>query len=653
MGGQHGEVKSLDPALSGTDWAGVQPRFFDGFGRERTVDADVIEAMHVAMGIEGPPVPPATIVMIAGSPPRSVPGGSMVVLEDGSEVERAGGHPNPTVRGDGSWQLPVDLPVGYHRLVDEQGVGRPLLVSPGRCYLPPDLRVWGVTAQLYAARRSTSWGIGDLGDLAVLVEWAQSRGAGLVGLNPLHAPTPSPSPPNSPYSPSTRRWLDPMLIDLDTVPGFADLADAGRWRSEGVALNHQTDSRGWLTIDRSAVWAVKRGALEAVWAATKDRPSIEFHQFCRRGGAPLERWGAFCTIADGLGQPDWSRWPAELQRPQTDAVRRVVDAESDRVRFWCWLQWLADQQLSLAGTCLDQKLTMTDLAVGFAPDGFDAWEWQDLIAPGVRIGAPPDPLGRDGQDWGLPPFIPRRLDGVGYQPFAETLRTVLRHARGLRVDHVMGLFRLYWIPPGMEPSRGAYVHFVDQDLLHVLAIESTRAAAIVVGEDLGTVEPGVRDVLGQAGVLSTRLLWFEDQPPSTWPAQSMAAVTTHDLPTIAGVWSGADLRDLDAAAVTIPPDGDHELRHRLRVAASSPDDAATDQIVVAAQAAVAASPAMVATVALDDLAGAVHRPNVPGTIDQHPNWRIPLPVPLDSLGESTLANSVGDAMSATRARPVS
>ncbi len=294
---------------------------------------------------------------------------------------------------------------------------------------------------------------------------------------------------------------------------------------------------------------------------------------------------------------------------------------------------------------------MADLAVGFAADGADAWEWQDLLAPGVRIGAPPDLLGPDGQDWGLPPFVPGRLRDVAYRPLAETIRAVACHARGLRIDHVMGLFRLFWIPPGLGATDGAYVRFSGSEVLEVVALESARSGALVVGEDLGTVEPGVRELLADAGVLSTRLLWFEDGAPSSWPTQAMAAITTHDLPTVAGVWSGTDLADQRAAGVTVAADGDADMRHRLRGAAGVDDGAPSDVVIVGAHRHLAEAPAMIVTAALDDLVGAEHRPNLPGTIDEHPNWRIPLPVSVDDLADHPLAEDVAETLGTGRGRP--
>jgi 4-alpha-glucanotransferase len=631
---------SVDPVPEPGE-IGVDAGYRDAFGTWRTPSPEALRAIARAMGHEGGRTPATTtpivavrvdrhLVTVDGGGPVLVPAGATVRLEDGTTLAPGTG-------------LEPDLPVGHHALVAADGTERPLLVSPGRCLQPDGLRTWGVTAQLYAARSPRSWGIGDLDDLATLLAWCRGHGAGIVGLNPLHAPSPTPRPPDSPYSPSSRRWRDPLLVAIEQVPGFAVLPDAEERVRAGRRLNDGD------RIDRTAAWAAKRDALRELWRRFRHRSDPAFDRYLVAHGDDVIRWGAFCTVVEDAvrsgGSADWRRWPAELRRPDAPGMDRVARDQTDEVRFWGWVQWLVDRQLAATGA---DDLVLSDLAVGFAADGFDAWEWQDLVADGVRIGAPPDLLGPDGQDWGLPPFVPRHLAAVGYQPLAATLRAAFRHARGVRVDHVMGLFRLYWIPPGLDATDGAYVRFPGTELLHVLAIESHRAGGLVVGEDLGTVEDGVRETLADAAVLSTRLLWFEDRDPREWPRQAMAAITTHDLPTVAGIWTGHDLADLHAAGVTVPPDGDELFRHRLRVTASCDDGASLEHVIVEAHRAVAESPAVVATAALDDLVAAPRRPNVPGTIDEHPNWRLPLPVTVDDLTGHPLAERVAEVMGATR-----
>ncbi|WP_421119530.1 4-alpha-glucanotransferase [Aquihabitans daechungensis] len=563
------------------------------------------------------------------APVRSA-GRSTLHLEDGTRL--------PVTAGG----IRRDLPLGYHRIETDAGGTAPeiehLIVAPPRAHLDDDLRIWGLTAQLYAARSRRSWGMGDLSDLARLIDWATERGAGMIGLNPLHASANVGPPANSPYSPSSRRWRDPLYLDVSRLDHRAG-PDAGAAAAAGAAQN------AGERIDRTAVWELKRSVLEAAWADGVADPAFDRYRVER--GEALTRWGTYCALAEHHGA-SWPGWPEEVRHPDQPGVRRFAQDHADRVAFWSWLQFLIEEQFAASGSA---DVVVTDLAVGFAPDGFDAWEWQDLLADGCRIGAPPDLLGPDGQDWGLPPFVPWRLRDQGYQPFAETLRANLRHARGLRVDHVMGLLRLLWIPPGMGAADGAYVRWHGSELLDIVALESHRAGAFVIGEDLGTVDPGIQDLLRERGLLSTRLLWFEDDAPHDWPHQAMAAITTHDLPTVAGVWTGIDLADQRDAGVTVPDNGDDDFRHRLRVAASCGDDAPVDHVVVESYRKLAESPCMVVTAALDDLLGAEHRPNVPGTIDEHPNWRIPLPAPIDDLPTAPLADRIVDAISAGRSAP--
>ncbi|MFN8018352.1 MAG: 4-alpha-glucanotransferase [Acidimicrobiales bacterium] len=626
------------PPDEGIDLWGIQAGYHDVFGRWSPTAPATAAALRAAMGAEGPDQPgppratPLRVVRVGEEATTEVTERATLFLEDGSTVRLRHG------------RLPRDLPLGVHRVEAEAGRSAPhvehLVVAPDRARVP-EVRRWGITAQLYATRSRRSWGIGDLRDLGDLVSWTEARGGATVGLNPLHAHSPGGPPPNSPYSPSSRRWLDPIYLDVEALapptppPGWDDAVAAGR------AL------AGTERIDRAAAWEAKLAALALAWPAHRADPELAAWR-AERGGA-LDLWATYCAIAEVHG-PSWPAWPEDLRRPRTPAVARFAadSARADRVAFWAWLQWCAERQLAAAGA---GRTVITDLAVGFAADGFDAWDWQDLLATGVHVGAPPDLLGPDGQDWGLPPLVPWKVRGLAYAPVRETLRANLRHGIGVRIDHVMGLLRLFWIPPGGRPADGAYVHGVGSELVDLVALESARAGGLVVGEDLGTVEPGTRDLLRERGLLSTRLLWFEDEPASAWPTQAQASITTHDLPTVAGAWTGTDLADQRAAGVTVPADGDELFRHRLRVAGACDDSATVDHVAVAAHAAIGSSPCLLATAALDDLLGAVHRPNVPGTIDEHPNWRIPLPHPIEALDEQPLASAIVEAIGQTRPHP--
>ncbi|HWC39187.1 MAG TPA: 4-alpha-glucanotransferase, partial [Acidimicrobiales bacterium] len=312
-----------------------------------------------------------------------------------------------------------------------------------------------------------------------------------------------------------------------------------------------------------------------------------------------------------------------------------------RVRFHEWLQWLLDRQLTSASTSVR---LVQDLAVGVDPTGADAWMWQDVLAAGMAVGAPPDAFNRLGQDWGLPPFDPWRLRAAGYQPFVQTVRANLRSRGGLRVDHVMGLFRQYWVPAGTDPRHGAYVRYPWEDLLHILALESERADAFVVGEDLGTVEPFVRHELAKRNVLSSRVLWFEKGGPASFPSHSMASISTHDLPTVSGVWTGADLAA--QRRVGLQPDAAsvEAIRARVRELLGVADDASLDEVIVAAHRLLAEAPSMIVTASLEDALGVEERPNMPGTVDAWPNWSLALPAPLEQVLSDPRVLAVVEAM---------
>ena len=490
-----------------------------------------------------------------------------------------------------------------------------LLVAPRRCPTPP--RTWGWMAQLYAARSRASWGIGDLGDLRSLAAWSASVGAGFVVVSPLGAPNPGPEPEPSPYYPSTRRFGNPLHLRVEDDPSVADLAAAGR------SLNAEP------IVDRARVLRLKVDALERAWAAGRwDRTSFDAWRIER--GDELERWATFSVLTERHG-PGWRSWPEPFREPASAAVAAIARDAGDRIGFHAWMQWCFDLQLEGAS---EPVRRIADMPVGVDPGGFDAWDWQEQLADSATIGAPPDRFNRAGQDWGLPPFIPHRLRAAGYRPFIETIRAQLRHAGGLRIDHVLGLFRLWWVPAGSDPSRGAYVRCPTDELLEIVAIESHRAGAIVIGEDLGTVPPGVRRELRRRNLLSTRLALFERLAPERYPRHSFAGVTTHDLPTVMGALSGADLDDQAAAGV--PPDvaGLALLRERLvKVAGMSPPGS-NDDLVVALHRRLADGPPMLVAATLEDALRVETRPNIPGTVaEQRANWSLALPRPIDELPE--------------------
>ncbi len=422
---------------------GVQHGYHDAMGRWRDSPPETIDAILRTMGASGRPFrgPPAVepVLFLRPGEAKAVSGPSILHTEDGAEV-RVDDH------------LPADLPLGYHALTRlDDGAVTTVVVSPGRCPLPAGDPTWGWAVQLYAMRSAASWGMGDLADLRHLASWSAAElGAGLVLVNPLHAAAPGFPQSASPYFPSSRRFRNPLYLRVEDVPGaraalgdrLDELAAAGR------ALN------GERLIDRDAVWRLKLDALGQVWDAFPGDPA--FDRWREAEGDALDAYATFCALVEEHGG-DWQAWPEALRHPDRPEVAAYGRAHADRVRFHQWLQWLVDLQLESASTA--GVAVMHDLAVGVDPGGADAWLWQDVFALDMAVGAPPDEFNTRGQDWGLPPFDPWRLRAAGYGPFVETIRASLRHAGGLRLDHVMGLFRLFWIPRGQRPPAGAYVRY--------------------------------------------------------------------------------------------------------------------------------------------------------------------------------------------------
>jgi 4-alpha-glucanotransferase len=411
-------------------------------------------------------------------------------------------------------------------------------------------------------------------------------------------------------------------LAIAEMEGARELPDFGRLSRQGEALNKTS------LIDRDRVFRLKMRALDALFRRFTGDPDCD--RFVTAEGASLAEYATFCVLAEEHGGA-WPQWPAAYRHPRSPAVRRFAAARSERRRFHQWIQWHLDRQLRGAAHHVP---VMQDLPIGIDPTGADAWAWQDVLAQGMHVGAPPDEFNTKGQDWGLPPFIPARLTQAAYRPFIETIRGSMRHAGGLRIDHVMGLFRLFWIPEGMSPADGAFVQNPVADLLAIIALESERAQAIVVGEDLGTVDPRARQLLRAAHILSYRLLWFEKKAPSSYPAQALAAVTTHDLPTVAGLWTGSDLAAQRRLRLNPNESGTREIRTRLARLTRSGERTPVADVVRRAYTVLSTAPSAVVTATLEDAAAVEARPNMPGTVREWPNWSQPLPVDLDVLARS-------------------
>lgn len=559
--------------------------------------------------------------------------------------------------GEASFLLPTDLPLGYHRVHLRSGdseTSTALIVTPDWLGLPERLgnrRAWGLAVQLYSVRSRGSWGVGDLTDLTDLAVWSASRhGADYLLVNPLHAAAP-PGPKGrmepSPYLPTSRRFVNPIYLRVEAIPEFADLGK----RSRRTRLRADVQERAGRvdTIDRDSSWAAKRAALKLLHEEPRSAGrELSYAAFRDREGRALDDFATWCALAEQYGD-DWHRWPEALQHPDASGVADFVEKHSDTVDFHRWLQWQIDEQLAAAQSqAIRAGMSlgiMGDLAVGVHPNGADTWALQDVMALGVTAGAPPDEFNQLGQDWSQPPWRPDRLDEHEYRPFRALIRAVLRHAGGVRIDHIIGLFRLWWIPRGAPPTEGTYVRYDHEAMIGIVALEAHRAGAVVVGEDLGTVEPWVRDYLLLRGLLGTSILWFEldrdgnggPLPAERWREYCLSSVTTHDLPPTAGYLAGDHVRLRDSLGLLTRPVAEELESDRAELAAwlaelrrvglldEGEDD--PQQVVLALYKYLGRTPSRLLGLALTDAVGDRRTQNQPGTTDEYPNWRVPLTGP--------------------------
>jgi glycogen operon protein len=630
--------------------AGIQPDWWDVDGGHHAVPLDTKRALLDALRLPSgsatdirdslhrlthkPPLPPALTVR-ANQPVAvelGVPGPAWLTLrrEDGS-LERFN-------TGDGRAVLPPQ-PAGRHLLLNEDRPERPcrLTVAPAACYLPPDLaageRRFGIAAHLYALRSAGDRGIGDFTTLTAFARRSAAAGAATIGLNPLHAMFGGNRSRVSPYQPSDRRFIDPVYIDVSVFAG-----GQGRPPVPGP-------------VDYPGVWAHTRAILRNAFRFDPNEPI-----------APgLLRFATHEAIAEQHGA-SWPSWPAALQHPDNPAVAAFAGQHREEIAFHAWMQRVADGQLAAAAA--DNGLTIgfyRDLAVGAAPDGAEAWSAQDVLMRGVSVGAPPDPFSAQGQVWCLPPPDPVAMRAEGYRGFAELLEANMRHAGALRIDHVMGLRRLFVVPDGASATEGAYIAYPMDDLLGQVALESQKARCLVVGEDLGTVPEGMAEALSASNILSYSVLWFERRdgqirPPPEWRRLAAACVSTHDLPTLAGWWSGADIAEKQSLGLTDDP-GAMTARAQEKQAliamlqaeglldlGISPDGPMPMDFAVAVHRFVAATPSLLTLIQAGDLAGETVAVNLPGTDTERPNWRRRLDPAVDALFDAPLARAILGSM---------
>lgn len=565
--------------------------------------------------------------------------------------------------------LPADLPEGYHRLAllrDESVLGSgTIAVVPQRCYEPPAIaagaRLWGPSVQLYGVRSARNAGIGNFVDLCACAEAWGAHGAGIVGTNPLHALSLRDPGYGSPYSPSSRLFLNTFYIDAEAVPDFAELAagDPGflaAWRATAEALR-ATELVAYARVAEAlrGIFAALHESFRAHHLAHDTPRARAFARFRESGGAALARHALHEAMSLHFGG-NWQTWPEDCRDPEGAGAARFRDENPAAVGLHEYLQWQAELQLAHAqARCRALGMPIgvyADLAVSASPDGADAWANQALHALGVNVGAPPDDFNTAGQDWGLPPLAPGHLRAAGYAPFIAMLRANMARVGALRIDHVMGVSRQFWVPHGMKATEGAYVRFPASDLLGLIALESQRARCLVIGEDLGTVSDELRRQLADCGMLSYRLFMFERdggrfRSPAEYSSRALVAWSTHDLATLRGWWAGRDLEARAGLGLLEAHAMDNARRERGQArealvralveqgvveAGTDAGGPATDAICDGVQAFLGRTPSPVLVVQMEDVLGLEEQANLPGTVTEHPNWRRKLPVPVEAWG---------------------
>lgn len=582
------------------------------------------------------------------------------------------------LRGEATFSFGSDLPLGYHDITVRSPEGifsSRLVVTPAFVGFPRSMhgkRVWGYATQLYSVTSKRSWGLGDLQDLADILTWAGAQqDADYVLINPLHAAEVVPPMEPSPYLPSSRRFLNPIYIRPEAIPEFHDLDRETRSKIKKLrkALRKGTDPQ---RLDRDAAWRAKLDALLLIFRQ-ESRPvrQIAFDAFRRRRGPGLELFAIWSALCEQHGS-NWRDWPEEYRDHTSSAVARFAEDHAQRITFFAWLQWIAEEQLSAAqGAAREADMAIgviSDLAVGVNIDGAETWMMGDLFAQDVTVGAPPDQYNQGGQDWGQPPWRPDRLEELAYEPFRAMVSAAISRVGGVRIDHIIGLFRLWWVPKGLGPTNGTYVRNNYEALVGILALEAYRAQALVVGEDLGTVEPWVRDYLVSRGILGTSVAWFEYDSdgspldPGQWREYCMASVTTHDIPPTVGYVRGDHVRLRHDLELLTEPLEDvlaaaaHEQDAFIQILTAkgllAPGERDPLEIMVALHAYIHESPSRVLQVSLADAVGERRTQNQPGTINEYPNWRVPLgdefgqPLHLEEIYHLELPRRLAEIMNA-------
>lgn len=587
------------------------------------------------------------------------------------------------------------LALGYYQLTIKYGdiiASCPLIFAPKTCYSPQEAsanKVWGFTAQLYSLRSHQNWGIGDFSDLAKLVELSAEQQVSTIGLNPLHPLYQNNPAHRSPYSPSTRCFLNPIYIDVTQVENFKDCQLA----QDKVASDEFQQLLKQIKISRLVDYPLVAQLKFDVMALLFDdfllnqtpvqqAMLMQFNEFKVQQGLDLYLFATFDALYEHFNGLDphsygWQDWPLAFQQPHTEAVQQFQKTHAKRIDYFCFVQWVAYQQLSAVAQCAqDKKMAIglyLDLAVGCDGSGFDVWSDKAGYVAGASIGAPPDNMNALGQNWGLTPMNPVALQQQGYQPLIKALRSSMQYAGAIRIDHILGLMRQYWVAPSMRADEGIYISFPWHDILRIIALESRRNQCVVIGEDLGNVPDGFSETIQNAGLLSFKVLFFERwesglyKRPENFPSQSIVTIATHDTATLSGWWQGRDLewrQQLNLYPSQAAAEAEHNARagERQNLIAALNDLQVIDmsklppqnpalinsELTVAVQKYLAASPSHIQLIPIEDALELPEQVNIPGTIDEHPNWLQKLPVSLEEFWQANSVTAIAQAMQDVR-----
>jgi 4-alpha-glucanotransferase len=690
----------IDPELAAlADAYGVATEYWDQAGQHVSVSVETISAVLRALGVQCSTsteiaqaladhrlrewrrfLPPIFLTRHGQHRrawvhvPHGAPAAMWIELADGTRIDLEQMdwwvHPvdvDGVLTGEASFAVPDGLPIGWHRLhaqSEDRTESIDLGVAPTR--LNPDEilggRQWGLMSQIYALRSRDSWGMGDIHDTTTLATWSAGLGAGFLLVNPLHATEPTSPISPSPYLPTSRRFTSPLYVRVSDIPEWGLLPERARAALEAKARNLRALNASNDLLDRDRVWKRKRKALRAVFAMglSTDRQT-EFANFCQQQGEGLRDFAIWCALAEKYGT-EYQKWPKRFRHPQSKSVRAFAKKREKRIRFHEWLQWISYEQLQAMQSAARQSGMavgiISDLAVGVHKSGADAWALQDVLTQGATVGAPPDMYNQLGQDWQQPPWRPDALANVAYLPFRTMLRNLMATSGGVRIDHILGLFRMWWVPRGMNASEGTYVTFDHDALLNILSIEAALSESIVVGEDLGTVAEYVQRELADRGLLGTSILWFEAGAhgevllPQHWRRNVLASVSVHDLPPTAGYLRDEHVRiRAELGLLTGDPTVEYanaaaeRARWRdvlvgqgwLAESVDVDSEAGKDEMLAALYRALAASPCVMLGIGVPDVVEDRRAQNQPGTNREYPNWCVPVadasgaPVLLETL----------------------